>query len=112
MKSLTILPNEGASGAHALFREANIRYAAELTKNRKYKEAQPYLDQAETWPENLGSGAPYDPDNHLTAFLKKYITRKMKNHKVDMADVLKLSKELPKSDFELLKSLPVELGTN
>ena len=36
----------------------------------------------------------------------------MKNHKVDMADVLKLSKELPKSDFELLKSLPVELGTN
>ena len=112
MKSLTILPNEGASGAHALFREANIRYAAELTKNKKYKEAQPYLDQAETWPENLGSGAPYDPDNHLTAFLKKYITRKMKNQQVDMADVLKLSKELPQSDFELLKSLPVELSAN
>jgi hypothetical protein len=112
MKSLTILPNEGASGAHALFREANIRYAAELTKNKKYKEAQPYLDQAETWPENLGSGAPYDPDNHLTAFLKKYITRKMKNQQVDMADVLKLSKELPKADFELLKSLPIELGDN
>jgi tetratricopeptide (TPR) repeat protein len=112
MKSLTVLPNEGASGAHALFREANIRYAVELTKNKKYKEAQPYLDQAETWPENLGSGAPYDPDNHLTAFLKKYITRKMKNQQVDMTDVMKLSIELTKSDFELLKSLPVELGVN
>lgn len=36
----------------------------------------------------------------------------MKNQQVDMADVLKLSKELPESDFELLKSLPIELGTN
>ncbi|WP_051211244.1 DUF5107 domain-containing protein [Runella zeae] len=101
MKSLTILPNEGASGAHALFRELNIRYAADLFKNKKYKEAKLFLTQAETWPENLGSGEPYDPDNRLTAFLKKTIDLKMAKKAVDVNETTQLAKQLSKSDLGL-----------
>ncbi|WP_162793570.1 DUF5107 domain-containing protein [Runella rosea] len=105
MQSLNILPNEGASGAHALFREANIRYAAELSNRKKYKEAQLYLEQAETWPENLGSGEPYNPDNRLTLYLKKFVNQKLKNREPDAIDLhlLKLSKGLSAKEFDLLK---------
>ncbi|RDB07955.1 DUF5107 domain-containing protein [Runella aurantiaca] len=103
MQSLNILPNEGAAGAHALFREANIRYAAELSNRKKYKEAQRYLEQAETWPENLGSGEPYDPDNRLTNYLKKFMNQKLKNREPDAVDLLKLSKGLSSKEFDLLK---------
>ncbi|WP_428659666.1 DUF5107 domain-containing protein [Runella sp.] len=103
LQSLTILPNEGASAAHALFREANIRYAAELTNRRKYKEAQLYLEQAETWPENLGSGEPYEPDNRLTLYLKKLVNQKIKNRGPEAADLMKLSKGLSTKEFDLLK---------
>ncbi len=103
MQSLNILPNEGASGAHALFREANIRYAAELSNRKKYKEAQLYLEQAETWPENLGSGEPYNPDNRLTLYLKKFVNQKLKNRGPDAVDLLKLSKGLSAKEFDLLK---------
>lgn len=96
MKTMNLLPNEGASGAHTLFREANIRYAVQLLKLRKNTEAVTYLDQAETWPENLGSGAPYNPDNRLTAAFKRYITTKK------LSDLEKVRASLEKKDAELL----------
>ncbi len=72
LSKLTILPNEGAKLAHDLYREANIRQAIALLKDRKIKESLKYLDQANTWPENLGSGKPYDTDNRLTEALRSY----------------------------------------
>ena len=35
----------------------------------KWKNALSYLQAAETWPEHLGSGEPYYPDNRLDPFL-------------------------------------------
>lgn len=99
MKQLTILPSEGAAAAHSLFREANIRYAIELLKTEKSEDALTYLDQAETWPENLGSGQPYDPDNRLTAALKAYIKDKK------MSDLKKIKQGLPKKEQKILEAM-------
>jgi len=99
MQQLAILPNEGAAGAHSLFREANIRYAVELLKTGKTKDALTYLVQAETWPENLGSGQPYDPDNRLTAALKAYAKDKKGG------DLEKIKKELPEKEQKMLESI-------
>ncbi|MBU1823177.1 MAG: hypothetical protein KKG00_16975, partial [Bacteroidetes bacterium] len=99
MKQLTILPNEGAAAAHNLFREGNIRYAVELLKNGKTKDALTYLDQAETWPENLGSGQPYKPDNRLTAALKAYAVDKKET------DLKKTVQELPEKEQNMVKIL-------
>ena len=38
----------------------------------RWKKAVIYLNQAETWPENLFSGEPYLPDNRITQFLRAY----------------------------------------
>ncbi|AYQ31893.1 DUF5107 domain-containing protein [Runella sp. SP2] len=103
LNSLTILPNEGASGAHKLYRELNIRYAATLNQQKKYREAFAVLEQAEKWPENLGSGEPYNPDNRLTWYLKKWMTQKLTKQEPQPADITKLTKNLSAYEFELLK---------
>lgn len=103
LNSLTILPNEGASGAHKLYRELNIRYAATLNQQKKYREAFAVLEQAEKWPENLGSGEPYNPDNRLTWYLKKWMTQKLTKQEPQPADIAKLTKNLSAYEFELLK---------
>jgi hypothetical protein len=96
LKSLNMLPSEGAKGTHELFRTTNILYAIQLLKSKKQKEAEFYLNEAETWPENLGSGQPYDVDNRLTNALKIFA----KNS--DMSGLLKLKNKLTKSDALLL----------
>ncbi|WP_128546468.1 DUF5107 domain-containing protein [Larkinella soli] len=78
---LSMLPAEGATDAHGLFRETNLLYALEQMKARKWKEAVRYLQAAETWPERLGSGEPYFPDNRLTRFLTAYAFDQLKNRK-------------------------------
>ena len=98
MKTLNILPNEGASGAHRLFRVANIKQATELVQQKQYKDALLYLNQAETWPENLGSGQPYDPDNRLTAFMKTIVANKISKKQLQNAP----KAEVNKADAELL----------
>jgi lipopolysaccharide biosynthesis regulator YciM len=99
MKKLVLLPSEGASGAHFLYRKVNIQYAIQLIKSKKEIQSKIYLDQAETWPENLGSGAPYEPDNKLTTALKAYIK------KPNSTDLAKLKETLSEGDKELLKEL-------
>jgi tetratricopeptide (TPR) repeat protein len=75
---LEMLPAEGDVNAHSLFRETNILYAIEQMNTGKWKKAVIYLNQAETWPENLFSGEPYLPDKRITQFLRAYCFDKLK----------------------------------
>ena len=78
LNGLEMLPAEGDVNAHSLFRETNILYALEQMKAGRWKKAVIYLNQAETWPENLFSGEPYFPDNRITQFLRAYCFDKLK----------------------------------
>jgi Flp pilus assembly protein TadD len=99
MKNLNLLPNEGAKGAHSLFRSSCLNQAVVLLNKKEFKAALPYLDLAETWPKNLGSGEPYDPDNQLSDALKKYVAdKKPLNSKL-------LKTKLSKSDQAILEKL-------
>jgi tetratricopeptide (TPR) repeat protein len=82
LSKLEMLPAEsdkwsGDINAHALFRTANILCAIERMKAGKWKKALAYLKDAETWPENLGWGEPYFPDNRLTQFISAYCHEKL-----------------------------------
>ena len=78
LNGLEMLPAEGDVNAHSLFRETNILYAIDQMKAGRWKKAVIYLNQAETWPENLFSGEPYLPDNRVTQFLRAYCFYKLK----------------------------------
>jgi tetratricopeptide (TPR) repeat protein len=80
LNRMKMLPAEGDVDAHSLFRETNILCALEQVKIRKWKKALQYLQNAESWPENLFSGEPYLADNRITRFMAAYCYDKLKDH--------------------------------
>jgi tetratricopeptide (TPR) repeat protein len=86
LSRLEMLPAEsdkwsGGINAHTLFRATNMLGAIEQMKAGKWRKALAYLNDAETWPENLGWGEPYFPDNRLTQFFSAYCHEKLNDPK-------------------------------
>ena len=59
MSSLKLLPCEGNTEAHSIFRESHLLLAAERLKNGAWDQALHLIDAARQWPESLGAGKPY-----------------------------------------------------
>lgn len=60
ISSMRVLPFEGQSGAHVMYRDIKLHLAAECIDRGKYKEAFQRIAEAGEWPSNLGTGKPYD----------------------------------------------------
>jgi tetratricopeptide (TPR) repeat protein len=71
LNSLNLLPCEGSTEAHSLFREAQLMLAVERMKSGALDEALRFIDKGRQWPEHLGSGKPYaaDVDERLQDWL-------------------------------------------
>jgi hypothetical protein len=62
LKTIQILPNEGATDGRQLYKETQLMLALDEMKKKNYKQALEYIAAARLWPENLGVGRPYDED--------------------------------------------------
>jgi predicted Zn-dependent protease len=62
LSSLKLLPCEGNTEAHSLFRESHLMLAAEVMKTGRLDKALRLIDTAREWPESLGAGKPYPTD--------------------------------------------------
>lgn len=62
LSETNVLPFEGENTGQSLFVYNNLMLALENYKTGEYQTALDYIDQSETYPENLGSGAPSFPD--------------------------------------------------
>jgi len=71
LSSLKLLPCEGNTEAHALFRESHLMLAVLRLKAGAFDEALHLIDKAREWPESLGAGKPYpsDSDERLEEWL-------------------------------------------
>jgi len=58
----TILPSEGATESRQTYHEAWLMQAVDQIQSKNYKAALNSIDRARRWPENMGSGKPYDED--------------------------------------------------
>jgi len=65
----TFLPAEGATGVRDLFAECHLRLALEKMRAGEFVPAVGHLEKSKTFPENLGSGRPYDPDQRMENYL-------------------------------------------
>lgn len=72
-----ILPQEGAAEGHEIYERANIELALNNIEAKKYKAAIKYLNQAKEFPENLGSGKPYDTDYRIEEYLLAFCEQKL-----------------------------------
>ncbi len=77
MKGINILPFEGANESRRVYEEAHIRLAMEFIQKKKYKSSVKVLQDAMEWPENIGVGKPYDPEQRKTEYLLAYCYEKM-----------------------------------
>ena len=62
LKTIQVLPNEGATAGRQLYKETELMLSVGALKNKQYAEALKYVDASREWPENLGVGKPYAAD--------------------------------------------------
>ena len=79
LEELKILPSEGASDVHSLFIRCHVNLGLENIQERNYERALQHLEKAKTYPENLGSGRPYEPDQRMQDYLIAYSYNKLGN---------------------------------
>ena len=72
LKSVQVLPSEMARESRQLFEWALIRKSLDLIKTGKIEKAISAIEASKEWPENLGVGKPYDPDESLQNILLDY----------------------------------------
>ena len=64
-----ILPYEGARYGRNLHRLAHVSIALELIRRGECPNALHHLEEAKTYPLNLGTGKPFDPDTRIEDYL-------------------------------------------
>ena len=69
LKSIHVLPFEGASQGRKLWQEAHLSASVDFMKRKNWTKAIELLEASQEWPENLGVGRPYDPDLRLSHYL-------------------------------------------
>lgn len=62
LRTIQVLPNEGATSDRQLYKETQLMLALEEMKNKSYDKALQYITAARLWPESLGVGKPYSED--------------------------------------------------
>ena len=64
-----VLPSENARDSHRLYEFAHMAAALGELEARRPGSARDHLEAALLWPESLGQGRPYDPDERLVRHL-------------------------------------------
>ena len=64
-----VLPSENARESHRLYEQAHALVALDAMDAGEYEVAREHLHAALQWPESLGQGKPYEPEERLVRFL-------------------------------------------
>ncbi len=98
LQNTVILPFEGSLQGKFVYEQAYMFLAIDLIKNKKYKEALANIQKSKAWPENLGVGSPFEPDNRLQNYLEAICMDKMKRN-MDAASLRDSIVNFTKSHF-------------
>jgi tetratricopeptide (TPR) repeat protein len=74
-----VLPSENARESHRLWEQAHIMAALDAYDAGDFQEARGHAEQAIRWPENLGQGRPYEPDDRLARFILGRVDERLGN---------------------------------
>ena len=69
LRSSKVLPSEHSRSSRQFYEWALIKKGLDHMKRSEYSEAIVVLTESKEWPENLGVGRPYDPDERLQDYL-------------------------------------------
>ncbi len=108
LTKINIIPFEGATEGHELYREAKLMQAVQMIQKNNYKGALKFIGEARLWPENLGVGKPYDEDidTRLEDWMNYLCYQKMKNGGEAESMLRRIIKFEPKIDNTVRNFLP------
>lgn len=69
METIQVLPYEHASESRKIYERAYLGVARTLFAKKKYKAAITVLEKSKEWPENIGVGKPYEPDERIQDYV-------------------------------------------
>jgi len=69
LDALHVLPSEGAMGVRELFMQAHVQLGLNTIRTGALETAVSHLEKSMEYPERLGSGRPYDPDQRMQQYL-------------------------------------------
>ncbi len=69
LETIQVLPYEHASESRSIYERAHLGVALESMKNKKYDKVISILEKSKEWPENIGVGKPYTPDERALDYL-------------------------------------------
>ncbi len=105
---ISVLPFEGAKEGHDIYREALLVTAMEHIKKGNYTLALKAVKKARQWPEHLGAGKPFDPDERLEDAIAAHCYQKL-NQPEKAKDYLLRSKTLQQEPSELVQTVLQQL---
>lgn len=108
LTKINIIPTEGATEGHELFREAKLMQAVQMIQKKNYKASLKFISEARLWPENLGVGKPYDEDiDYRLEDWMTYVCYQKMNKKTEAEAILKnIVKFEPKVENTVRNFLP------
>ena len=74
---IQVLPYEHASESREIYERAHLAVAKSYLEKKNYKKAIPVLEEVKKWPENIGVGKPYNPDERAQDYLMAIALEKM-----------------------------------
>ena len=69
LEKIQVLPYEHASESREIYTRAHLALATKKIAEKNYKAAITILKKSKEWPENIGVGKPFDPDERAQDFL-------------------------------------------
>ena len=104
LKVTKVLPSEMARESRQLYEWAYIGKSIELIKNKKILAAKNSIQASREWPDNLGIGKPYKPDERLQNILDNYLDDTMNINGLKKR-LTQISKESNSYNITLVKSI-------
>ncbi len=70
LDEIEVLPSENSSVSHQVFAEAHVLAGLDVLDRGNPTAALDHFDMAMTWPEHLGLGRPYNPEERIEQYLR------------------------------------------
>jgi hypothetical protein len=98
LSKIHILPFEGATSGHSLYKHVKLMLALQLLQKRDYKAALLKVGESRRWPEHLGVGKPYQDmiNDDLTNNIEKMIRQSTKDRQNDQIKIDSFAREIDK----------------
>jgi tetratricopeptide (TPR) repeat protein len=99
---MQVLPYEGASEVHSLFVRTHLHLALDLMLGKNWNDALKEIDRSRDYPEQLGTGRPYEPDQRIQDYLEalcyEALNQKEKARKKYL-DIIDYSRKFPAGPY-------------